>query len=231
MKIQSYDRYGGSEVVSGKDAVEQLIRRRVNQLGDENFTRPDYEHSEISITNSDDWSISVSLRGAITLGRFDQSVPDRFLFGLHPDDLVRLLLDLAECEMDRVLARRWGSVFDPAWRECDFYLYHRFPHTPDIFRAVGKGDAKWIDRELNAGADINHLDHHFGTPLHYAALCGWTDICRLLLKAGADPTKGDEHGETPAGYARGSDEYLRDKKAVAELVAMLEEAAKDKRKT
>lgn len=97
-----------------------------------------------------------------------------------------------------------------------------------MFRAIGVGDDKWVKAELTLGANVNHHDKLFATPLHYAALCGWTDICRMLLQAGADPTAEDADGERPADHARGADECLHDDDAVDELVALLEKAAKER---
>ena len=40
-----------------------------------------------------------------------------------------------------------------------------------------------------------------GTPLHWAALCGQTDIVELLLAAGADSHAEDRRGRTPIEWA------------------------------
>lgn len=227
MKIQSYGRYGDSEEASGKRAVEKLIRERVDELCDELHTRPDFEHSQISVTNADGWAISADLTGWIDLHRSEgpewEDGPVRRIYDLPPEELVQLFLDLAACDMAKVLARPWSAA-----TKRYFYVFAGRPDTPDLFRAVGVGDAKWVKAELALGADVSHRDTHFGTPLHYAALCGRTDICKLLLAAGADPTVEFE-GETPADHARGADECLHDEKAVAELVTMLERAAEERR--
>ena len=223
MKIQSYGRYGDSEEASGKRAVEKLVRSRVGELCDEFHTRPDLEHRQISVTNADGWTISVYLEGRIDLYHIEDKTPERQLFDLPPEQLIQLFLDLAAGDMPKVLARKWSVGKDRY-----FYLYASRPETPDLYRAVGVGDIKWVKAELALGADVNHRDKHFATPLHYAALCGWTKICKLLLEDGADPTAQDEHGETPADHARGADECLHDEDAVAELVAILEKAARER---
>lgn len=220
MKIQSYGRYGDSAEASGQRAVEKLIRSRVGELCREFHTRPDLEHRQISVTNAEGWSITADLTGWIALDRIEDDTPTRRLYDLPPEQLVQLFLDLAACDMPNVLSRKWSAATDRF-----FYMFASRPDTPDIFRAIGVGDVKWVKAELDLGADVNHLDPHFGTPLHYAALCGWTDICRMLLPAGADPTAEDADGERPADHARGADESLHDKKAVGELVELLEKAA------
>lgn len=221
MKIQSYGRYGDSAEASGTQAVEKLIRSRVDELCDEQHTRPDLEHRQISVTNADGWTVTAYLEGRIELYRIEDEFPERKVYDLSPEELVNLFLDLAACDMTKVLTRKWSVGKDRY-----FYLYASRPETPDLFRAVGVGDDKWVKAELALGADVNHRDLHFATPLHYAALCGWTKICKLLLKAGADPTAQDEHGETPADHAQGADECLHDEDAVAELVAILEKAVR-----
>lgn len=218
MKIQSYGRYGDSAEASGQRAVEKLIRSRVDELCEEMHTRPDLEHQQISVTNSDGWSITVHLEGRIAL--YHDEGPERRLYDLPPEELVQLLLDLAACDMSKVTSRPWSAATDRY-----FYLYAGRPEAPDLFRAIGVGDDKWVKAELTLGANVNHHDKLFATPLHYAALCGWTDICRMLLQAGADPTAEDADGERPADHARGADECLHNKEAVAELVELLEKAA------
>lgn len=224
MKIQSYGRYGDSETAEGATAVEKLIRDRVDELCDEQFSRADFEHSQISVTNTDGWSITAYLTGRIDLYRIEDDFPERKLYDLPPEELVALLLDLAACDMKKVLTRKWNAA-----TKRYYYLHADRPDTPDLFRAISAGDEKWVKAELTFGADVNHLDTHFGRPLHYAALCGQIGICRALLKAGADPTAVDQHGESPTDYARGANEYLRNEEAVAELVTMLKQAAMDKK--
>lgn len=220
MRIQSRGRYGDSQEASGKREVGKLIRERVDELCEELHTRPDLEHRQISVTNADGWSITADLTGRIDLDHIEGNGPERRLYDHPPDELVKLLLDLAAGDMANVLSRKWSAATDRY-----FYLYAGRPETPDLFRAVGVGDIKWVKAELALGADVNHRDGHFGTPLHYAALCGRTDICRVLLKAGADPTAEDEHGEMPIDHARGADECLHDEDAVGALVTLLEKAA------
>lgn len=221
MKIQSYGRYGDSAEASGQRAVEKLIRSRVDELCEEMHTRPDLEHQQISVTNSDGWSITVHLEGRIAL--YHDEGPERRLYDLPPEELVQLLLDLAACDISKVTSRPWSAATDRY-----FYLYAGRPEAPDLFRAIGVGDDKWVKAELTLGANVNHHDKLFATPLHYAALCGWTDICRMLLQAGADPTAEDADGERPADHARGAYECLHDDDAVDELVALLEKAAKER---
>ncbi len=221
MKIQSYGRYGDSVEASGKRAVEKLIRDRVDELCDEFHSRADNEHAQISVRNAEGWSITVFVHGLVECYHLEQNHPTRYLFDVPPNELIPLLLDLATCDMEKVLTRRWSTK-----RQRPFYLYAKYPKTPDLFRAVASGDVEWAKAELAVGADVNHRDEQFNTPLHTAALGGWVEMCRLLLESGADATAKDGNGGTPADYARHSDEYLHDKEEERKLVAMLEEAAK-----
>lgn len=222
MKIRAYARGGGSCAASGAREVRKLIRSLVDQLCEEHFSRPDFEHGWFSVTSEDDWTIAVYLEGEVNLWQGEEERLMRYLFNVPPDDLVELIFDLARCDLPKVLSRPWALK-----RNQPFYLYASRPETPDLFRAVACGDVEWVKAEIAVGSDVNVRDEHFGTPLHHAALGGWIEVCRVLLDAGADPTVVID-GETPAGYARGSDEYLHDKAKVAELVALLEEAAKRK---
>ena len=52
VNIQSYGRYGDSEQATGLEAVEKLIRSRIDELCDEQFARPDCEHRRVSVCNA-----------------------------------------------------------------------------------------------------------------------------------------------------------------------------------
>ena len=49
---------------------------------------------------------------------------------------------------------------------------------------------------LDAGANINSVDHEGETPLHYAEFVGNTDMTQLLLQCGVDSTIINKHGYT-----------------------------------
>jgi ankyrin repeat protein len=49
--------------------------------------------------------------------------------------------------------------------------------------------------------DVNALDSHQNTPLHYAAKYGNTETVRILLKHKADPKRENDKGKTPCGIA------------------------------
>lgn len=222
MKIRTYARGGGSFSATGEKDVEELIRSLVQAMCEEHFSRPDFGHRQMSVTNEDDWTITVHLEGEISLYQDELRGPVRYLFDLPPKDLVNLLLDLARRDTRKVLARKWVTK-----RDRYFYLYASEPRLPDLFRAVGSGDIEWVKAELAAGANVNARHKRFATPLHHAALCGWSEICRILLAAGANPGA-KVNKKTPADFADMADENLPANE-VAELVALLEEAAKRKK--
>ena len=55
---------------------------------------------------------------------------------------------------------------------------------------------------LRRGADVDPVDDHGQTPLMLAASHGDVACVRLLLEAGADPTRSDEEGKTAINHAR-----------------------------
>jgi cytohesin len=59
------------------------------------------------------------------------------------------------------------------------------------------GDLAGIQTELDGGADPSFGDDVSYSPLHVAAQEGKAEVVRLLLGAGADPNKTDEHGNGP----------------------------------
>jgi hypothetical protein len=206
-EIQSYGRYGDSERARGPQAIEKLIRSRVEELCDEQFARPDREHRRVSVCNASGWFIEVSVSGLAELGRHDSTEPERHLCGLPPEDLVQLFLTLAAEAMDTVLALPWSAEWEAIMGPHDFYLFAGRPEMTDLHRAAALGDLAWVEEGLAAGADVNAPDKHGATPLHWAALTGRPEVCSRLLAAGADANATDRDEATPAEHAELSDEY------------------------
>lgn len=207
VSIRSYGRYGDSQTATGLKAVRKLIADRIDELCEEQFPRPDYEHYQISISRPDDWSISVFMQGLIVLERLEGEFPPRHLWGLPKDDLFALLLSFAREGHDAVLNRPWVANPKSLTGPDDYYLLKNHVEATDLHRAAAKGDQKWIATELAAGADVNARDRHGATPLHWAALTEQPEICDQLLESGADPHLADEKGELPWQYASFA-EYL-----------------------
>jgi cytohesin len=55
---------------------------------------------------------------------------------------------------------------------------------------------------IEAGVYVNVRDQYERTPLHVAAICGASEIARVLLDNGAAPVVQDENGSLPITYAR-----------------------------
>ena len=55
---------------------------------------------------------------------------------------------------------------------------------------------------LTIGASARSANNWNDTPLHRAATCGYAEMCKLLLEAGADPDFEDWRNKTPADYAK-----------------------------
>lgn len=222
--IESSGRYGDFATATGLDAVRELIAKRIDELGDEQFPRPDYEHEQISVIRPDGWLVTVFMRGLIALERFDGKEPQRHLWGLPTAELSEMLLQFARGDLAGVLARPWAAEQSELTGRDDYYLLLSRPDLTDLHRAVAKGDATWVAAELAGGADIHARDRFGATPLHRASLAGRRSICEQLLAAGADPAAVDENGEAVWEYANGADDYLT-KSDTAELVALLKSAA------
>lgn len=75
-----------------------------------------------------------------------------------------------------------------------------------LVTAAGRGHVDGVRFLLDAGADPNQRSatlHRHSTALHLAALAGKTDLCDLLLAAGARrDVKDDLWSGTPAGWAQ-----------------------------
>ena len=71
--------------------------------------------------------------------------------------------------------------------------------TALLYLTAGNAETHWVERFINAGADVRIANEYGETPLHYAASRGDCDAVRLLIRAGA--TLDARHGQTPLEYA------------------------------
>lgn len=171
-------RGGGHENVTDPAQVEPRIRQLVDDLCDEQFPRPDYEHADVYISHPNGWSVSASMNGEVSLSYWPMGVaPTRYQYGLSKEDLVQLFVMLAEGRIDEIQAMKWQD--DRVHGKGDHYLYRDRPDMTDLHRAAAKGDCKWITSELAAQANINAKDRHGATALHLAAIAGQIEACRL----------------------------------------------------
>jgi len=70
-----------------------------------------------------------------------------------------------------------------------------------LWAAVASGARAAARRLLERGADPDRASFADHTPLHVAALRGYDDIVELLCEYGADGTRRDSRGRTPADWA------------------------------
>lgn len=71
----------------------------------------------------------------------------------------------------------------------------------ELIKAARIGGVMKVMELLVDGADLNAMDYHGGTPLHYAALMGNADVAELLIKHGANPNAKNKDGLMPLHVA------------------------------
>ncbi|MDP6154034.1 MAG: ankyrin repeat domain-containing protein [Phycisphaeraceae bacterium] len=76
--------------------------------------------------------------------------------------------------------------------------------TP-LLKAAGIGDPAWVQRLIDAGADVNARCVTGETPLHSAAT---GEVVRVLLDSGADPNVQDRNGLSPLHKAAAGREQI-----------------------
>lgn len=59
-----------------------------------------------------------------------------------------------------------------------------------------------VKRYVRNGGDVNVVDEHGRTALHYAVMQGHAEVVDALLLAGADPSLTDPRGESAIEMAR-----------------------------
>ena len=81
----------------------------------------------------------------------------------------------------------------------------------EVFVAVQIGNAVELKELLAAGANVNAKDMIDRTPLHWAAIYGYTERTKILLKAGAKVNAKNKIGWTPLHLAawRGYTEVVK----------------------
>lgn len=75
--------------------------------------------------------------------------------------------------------------------------------TSGIHQAVKKGDIAALQKQIEAGADINESDSRWGTPLAYASWLCKPEVARYLVQQGADlkASGGSINGDRPLHWA------------------------------
>lgn len=222
MKASLRDRYGYEERITDPRKLKKAIGSLIDGLCREEFPRPDYEHSQISVVNEQDWGISVYLRGFVELHHLtDFSIPSRYRYGLSKEELIELLLLLAQEKMEEVFAQPWQDSTNAFTSERDYYLLLGREDLTDLHRAAAKGDCEWAKEELKT-TDVNIEDKWGATPLHHAAFAGHPDMCLLLLQHEADINATDTADESVFDYANMSQECATPKQ-YKQLQAILKE--------
>ena len=71
--------------------------------------------------------------------------------------------------------------------------------------AVEKNLSKTVEKLLQYGGDLASVNRRGFTCLHIAAMAGFADMVKLLVKQGADVDKRDTFGYTAAYWAKRED--------------------------
>ena len=182
---------------SDPKSVDPLVSRLIEELITEEFSRPDYEHAEISLTHRPTgWCLSAAITGLLTLDNLEAPTDrKRTLIGLSLDDLRRLLTRLAHGAIDEVLSYPWEEAVERPVE--DLYLLAGHTKLTPLHRAAASGRLDWLKLEIERSRDGVDPPGEWGeTPLHHAAMAGQAKACQLLIAAGANLDAPGAEGES-----------------------------------
>ncbi|QDU92500.1 ankyrin repeat domain-containing protein [Lignipirellula cremea] len=217
INIRPHGRYGPYEPVTNKRQLRKAASRLVDEIGSEEYLRPDEEHRDVWLTDANDHTLVVDMFGCVALKRDGE--PPRYLGDLPYAELEDLLTAFGTADWDAVLSRPWSP--DRPSPKRPRYLHAANQKMTDLHRAACLGDLDWVQAEIAAGADIRAGCDEGTTPLHRAAATAQLKICGLLIDAGADVNAPDRTGMTPLDYADCGDEYDFTGKAAARVEKLL----------
>ena len=123
-------------------------------------------------------------------------------------------LDYKSFNACREVSNAWNKLLgtDRFLKKFDDMLVEKEKNEEKLLHFLEEGNAEEVRSLLSAGVNPNHERAYQGyydntplfhtdelgwTPLHYAAFRGHRDVVRLLLDAGANPSKADAVGWTP----------------------------------
>ena len=84
----------------------------------------------------------------------------------------------------------------------------------DLIEQVRSGDIQKVSDALASGCKAGETDKWGNSALMYASANGYTDICQLLLDAGADPHHKNQWGMDARAWSRWTEEQ-------SEVIALL----------
>jgi ankyrin repeat protein len=149
----------------------------------------DVKVSDGGIAGSIWWDQIVKAFDSGNVAKIDQ------MFDVAPEALTFGREDTGESFLERAIREKRVDIFD--------YVIARrrganLPdtHLSDTLRAVSWGQPEFVERLLDAGADVNSRSKTGRTALHVAATATNVAVLRLLLARGADVTAVDDAGTT-----------------------------------
>lgn len=116
-------RYGAQETVRVSPLLRETLRRLLAELATEQFSEPDNEHTQVAVTHSSGWLLTVDVSGLVTwenaervvrqaLGEAietEEGLVPRYLRDVPKEALINLLTWLAQGKIEKVKALPWST--------------------------------------------------------------------------------------------------------------------------
>ncbi|QDV55919.1 ankyrin repeat domain-containing protein [Rosistilla oblonga] len=196
--IELSSRAGGIDSVEITPDLERKLRGLINQLCDEEFPEPDFEHTAIAVSYRQ-WTLTTELSGVTSFYHESELAGprNRCMRNIEIEDLLKMYLMLAAADIDGLLKQSWKPFDDLPDEEGHFYLYRSDPLCNELHKAASMGNVAAIKPLLDRGFDLEARDGMGYTALHRATFVPHVEVMEELLRLGADVEAPCPDGETP----------------------------------
>ena len=168
---------------------------KVHELVDELY-ESDSGHYEVYFVAPDDSSMSIFQSGLMSYSSKESPTPELYFLPDSRDTIYEIVIDFLDGNINWWIDRFQPTLDLPAGHTDLFAAARKGQVDYPLHKAATEGDLVEVRGLLKAGYDVNGLDNKRRTPLVLAACMGHLEICKYLVKHGADLRAKDNWGNS-----------------------------------